>query len=132
MPEHDDLIGELRELGRALAVPEAVDQRAAVRARLARPARRRPRARLWLAAAVAALTATLTLVAPARAAVVEVVGDLLRVAGIEVRREHPSGSLPATPSPLPSTRTTDLVEAERAAGFPVLAPEVLGPPEEVL
>ncbi|MBG0562703.1 hypothetical protein I4J89_14700 [Actinoplanes sp. NEAU-A11] len=63
---------------------------------------------------------------------VEVVGDLLRVAGIEVRREHPRGSLPANPSPLPSTRTADLAEAERAAGFRVLVPELLGPPEEVL
>ncbi|WP_328477697.1 hypothetical protein OHA21_25165 [Actinoplanes sp. NBC_00393] len=131
MPEHDELIDELRSLGRALAVPEAVDQRSAVRARLAQPARR-PRLRLFLAAAAAALIATVTLVAPARAAVVEVVSDLLRVAGIEVRRELPAGALPATPSPLPSTRTADLVEAERAAGFPVLAPELLGPPEEVL
>jgi hypothetical protein len=131
VPEHDELIDELRSLGRALAVPEAVDQRSAVRARLAQPARR-PRLRLFLAAAAAALIATVTLVAPARAAVVEVVSDLLRVAGIEVRREPPTGALPATPSPLPSTRTADLAEAQRTAAFPVLAPELLGPPEQVL
>ncbi|MEU4420708.1 hypothetical protein AB0F81_08785 [Actinoplanes sp. NPDC024001] len=131
MREPDDLIDELRELGRAVVVPDAVDQRRAIRARLARPAPRK-RVRLLLAAATAALVATVTLVAPARAAVVEVVGDLLRVAGIEVRREPPSGALPATPSPLPSSRTADLAEAERLAGFPVRVPEVLGEPEQVV
>lgn len=131
MRESDDLIDELRDLGHSLTVPAPADQRGAVRARLVRPAPRRSRLRVLLAAAVAALIASVALVAPARAAVVEVIGDLLRVAGIEVRREPPTGSLPADPSPLPSARTADLVEAERAAGFPVLVPQLLGPPEGV-
>jgi hypothetical protein len=132
MPDHEQLIEELRELGSALRVPQAVDQRNAIRARLTRPARRLPRVRLLLAAAAAALAAAVTLVAPARAAVVEVIGDLLRVAGIEVRVEHTPGALPRNPSPLPSSRPAALAEADRLARFPVRVPEVLGEPEQVL
>lgn len=132
MPDHEPLIGELRDLGRALRVPPGVDQKDAIRARLARPARRRPRARHWAAAAAAALAATVTLVAPARAAVVEVVGDLLRVAGIEVRVEPTPGALPQAPSALPSERSAALTEAARLAAFEVRVPEALGEPEAVL
>ena len=131
MPEPDDLIAELRELGARWPVPPAVDQRAAVRARLTSAAPRRSRARLWLAALAAALIAAVAGVAPARAAVVEVVGDLLRVAGIEVRREHPPVTLPATPAPLPSASPAVLDEARRLAAFPVLVPTGLGAPESV-
>ncbi|MEV6299969.1 hypothetical protein AB0M02_11265 [Actinoplanes sp. NPDC051861] len=132
MPDHDDLIDDLRDLGRALRVPQALDQRNAVRARLTRPAPRRPRVRILLAAALAALVASVTLIAPARAAVVEVVGDLLRVAGIEVRREQPVGTLPLNPSALPSSRPGTLAEADRLAAFPVRVPAALGDPEKVL
>jgi hypothetical protein len=124
VPEPEDLIAELRELGARLTVPPAVDQRIAVRDRLAAPAPRPRRARWWVATAVAALIAAVAAVAPARAAVVEVVGDLLRVAGVEVRRDRPHAALPATPSPLPPA-TAD-------AAFPIGVPAHLGEPEEVV
>ena len=131
MPEpDDDLIAELRELDTWLAAPEAADQRAAVRARLTRPVRRRPRLRLLVAAAVAALLATVAAVAPARAAVVDAVAGVLRVAGIEVRREAASPPA-AVPSPLPSTGTVTLDEVRRIAPFPVRVPAELGEPEQV-
>ncbi|MEU4163387.1 hypothetical protein [Actinoplanes sp. NPDC026670] len=123
MPDHEDLIAELRELGARLAVPPEIDLRNAVRERLATPAPRPRRARWWVTAVAAALIAAVAAVAPARAAVVEVVGDLLRIAGVEVRREPPRQTLPATPSPLP-TATAD-------AGFPVGVPAGLGEPDEI-
>jgi hypothetical protein len=70
-------------------------------------------------------------VAPARAAVVDAVGDLLRVAGIEVSRTPRAEPLPAHPSPLPSVRTVGLAEARRVALFPLRVPSALGPPERV-
>jgi hypothetical protein len=124
VPEPEDLIAELRELGARVSVPPAVDQRLAVRERLASPAPRPRRARVWVAAVVAALIATVAAVAPARAAVVDVVGDLLHVAGVEIRREPPRAAPPATPSPLPS--------ATASAAFPAGVPAHLGEPEEVL
>lgn len=87
---------------------------------------------LRVAAVVAALAASVAAVAPARAAVVDVIGDLLRVAGVEIRREQPHEPLPATPSALPSSRASALDEARRVAGFPVGVPAALGEPEEVL
>ena len=114
MPDDDPLIAELRALAPWLDVPEAADQRAAVRARLT--PRRRAR---WIVAGLAALVGAVGVVAPARAAVVEAVGDVLRVVGIEVREEPTPGSLPATPSPLPGTRPVSLEQAKRAALFPV-------------
>ena len=133
MPDHHDdaLVTELRALSAWLDVGEPADQRAAVRYRLSRPDRRPRRVRRWLVAAVAALVGTVTVVAPARAAVVDAVGGLLRVAGIEVRREPPPRGLPVHPSPLPSLRTGSLDEARRAALFPVQVPAALGPPEQV-
>ncbi|MDI6097183.1 hypothetical protein QLQ12_00985 [Actinoplanes sp. NEAU-A12] len=128
----DDLALELRDLGVRLRVPPAVDQREAVRARLTAPAPRRRRVGLRVAALAAALAASVAAVAPARAAVVEVIGDLLRVAGVEVRREPPRDPLPATPSALPSSRVTALDEARRVAGFPLGVPAALGEPERVL
>jgi hypothetical protein len=129
MPEHDeDLAAELRGLATWIEVGEPADQRAAVRARLTTRSRWSKR---WIVAAVAAVVAVTGAVAPARAAVVEAVGDLLRVAGIEVRREPATGGLPARPSPLPSLRSARLEEARRVASFPVRVPEALGAPEEV-
>ncbi|WP_433293659.1 hypothetical protein ACQP2F_31170 [Actinoplanes sp. CA-030573] len=133
MPDHDDLIAELRALGDHLDVPPAADHRATVRARLAgaRPPRRH-RWRLWLISALVAAAAAAGGIAPARAAVVEAVGGLLRVAGVEVRTSPTATpSLPASPAPLPSLRTVALGEARRAALFPVVAPAALGPPEQV-
>jgi hypothetical protein len=130
---HDeDLVTELRALGPWLEVAEPADQRAAVRARLARPHPARRLLRRWIVAVVAAVVGTVAVVPPARAAVVDTVGDLLRVAGIEVRREPTPGGLPARPSPLPSVRSAALDDARRAALFPVRAPVTLGTPEQVL
>ncbi|GAB2597329.1 hypothetical protein Aab01nite_72840 [Paractinoplanes abujensis] len=132
MPEpHDDLIAELRELDGFLAVPEAADQRAAVRSRLSDPVRPRRRWRLYVASALAALAVTVGAVAPARAAVVDAVVQVLRVAGIEVRREaRPAPPAPA-PSPLPSTGVVTLEQARQRAPFTVKLPSALGPPERV-
>jgi hypothetical protein len=129
----DDLARELRALATHLDVPDAADQRAAVRARLAEPApRRRPLwGRRWIVAVVAALIALVAGIAPARAAVVDAVGGLLRIAGIEVRQEPAPRGLPADPSPLPSVRTESLETARRVALFPVLVPDKLGVPERV-
>lgn len=126
MPDDDPLIAELRALGPWLDVPEAADQRAAVRARLT--PRRRAR---WIVAGLAALVGAVGVVAPARAAVVEAVGHVLRVVGIEVREEPPPGSLPATPSPLPGGRSVGLEQARATALFPVRVPAALGVPEDV-
>ncbi|MFI7544022.1 hypothetical protein [Actinoplanes sp. NPDC049599] len=140
----DGLARELRALAAHLDVGEPADQRAAVRARLTGPAPapvrrwtawwrrvvRTPARRVTLAA-LAALIAVVAGVAPARAAVTDAVGGLLRLAGIEVRREPPPGGLPAQPGPLPSTRTVALVDARRAALFPVGVPAALGAPERV-
>ena len=133
MPDHDDDLGaELRALGTWLDVPPAVDQRTAVRERLTQPAPARHRVRRWLLAGVAALVGTVVVVAPARAAVIDAVGGLLRVAGIEIRQEPTPGSLPARPSPLPSQRSTGLDEARRVALFPVRELTALGPADQVV
>ncbi|MBL7260502.1 hypothetical protein [Paractinoplanes lichenicola] len=130
MPEpHDDLIAELRELDPFLAVPEAADQRATVRSRLSVPVRPQRRWRLWLASALAAVTVAVIAVEPARATVVDAVAQVLRVAGIEVRRQ---ASPPReSPSPLPSTGGVTLEQARQRAPFTVKLPATLGPPERV-
>jgi hypothetical protein len=131
MPDRpDELIAELRALGDHLDVPEPADQRAAVRARLASsapPSVRRRRWRLWLISALVAAVGATGAIAPARAAVLE----LLRVAGIEVHITPKPGAVPASPGPLPSQHLTALEEARRLARFPVRLPTVLGPPEQV-
>jgi hypothetical protein len=124
----DDLIAELRELDSWLAVPEAADQRTAVRARLAP---KRSRWRIFLAAAVAAIAVTVVAVEPARAAVLDAVVQVLKVAGIEVREEAAPPGPAATPSPLPSVGAVTVAQAEQRAPFPVRWPETLGPPERV-
>jgi hypothetical protein len=128
----DELAAELRALGTWVGVPEPADQRAAVRARLARPGPRRRRLRWWTASVVAALAGTVAAVAPARAAVVDAVEGLLRVAGVEVRQDAAPPDLPARPSPLPSLRAAGLEEVRRTARFPVRVPAELGTPEQVL
>ncbi|WP_433362731.1 hypothetical protein ACQPZX_30840 [Actinoplanes sp. CA-142083] len=128
MPDRpDDLIAELRALGDHLDVPEAADQRAAVRARLtsAPPPARRHRWRLWLISALVAAVGATGAIAPARAAVL----DLLRVAGIEVRTTAKPTALPS--SPLPSQHPAGLEEARRLAKFPVRLPTTLGTPGQV-
>ena len=141
MPEPDDeaIIAELRELGRRIDVGVPADQRTAVRARLAAPvphrrwpAATRRAARRWWAAVVAALLGIVLVVPPARAAVVDAVGGLLRVAGVEVRTGAAPQVLPGPPSPLPSARGAGLADARRAAAFPVAVPALLGEPEQVV
>jgi hypothetical protein len=134
MPDHqdDDLAAELRGLSTWMDVGEPADQRTAVRARLARLRLARRRVRWWIASVVAAIVGTVALVAPARAAVVDAVGVLLRVTGIEVSREPGHGGLPTRSSPLPAVRSVALDEARRAALFPVRVPDTLGTPEQVL
>ena len=129
---HDDLGSELRELGRWLDVPQAGDQRIAVRERLTQPKRPRHRVRRWVLAAVAALVGTVVAVAPARAAVIDAIDGLLRVAGIEVRHEPVPGGLPAHPSALPSQSSATLDQARRVALFPLREPTTLGPAGRVL
>ena len=151
MADHRDdaLIAELRDLAGWLDVPAAPQARglaAAVLARVGEP--RRPSARsarsawsAWpgwwrrrwrvLAAAVAAAACVVAVVPPARAAVLDAVSGLLRIGGIEISEEPGPGTLPATPSPLPSVRSAALDEARRVAKFPVRAPLVLGVPEGV-
>jgi hypothetical protein len=135
----DPLVDELRDLAGWLDVPEPADQRAAVRSRLsARPAPGRPRfflSRRWLAAVSAVAAAVVVgVVPPARAAVTDAVGRVLRFAGVEIR-DGDAGTLPvplpSSPSPLPQVRSVALDEARRLAKFPVLAPTALGVPEDV-
>jgi hypothetical protein len=92
---------------------------------------RRAPGRRWVLGLVAVLIALVAGVAPARAAVVDAVGGLLRIAGIEVRQEPAPGGLPAKPSPLPSLRTAGLEEAQRVALFPLRVPAALGAPDQV-
>ncbi|MCU7726317.1 hypothetical protein ODJ79_21520 [Actinoplanes sp. KI2] len=128
---HDDLIAELRALGDFLDVPAARDQRAAVRAGIARRKATR-RWRLWLIGILVAVAGATGAVAPARAAVVSAVDGLLRVAGIAVRT-GPSRpvALPASPGPLPSGQVASVAEARRAARFPIRIPATLGDPPAV-
>jgi len=113
----DDLIAELRALGDFLDVPAARDQRAAVRAGIARRKQTR-RWRLWLIGVLVAVAAAIGAVEPARAAVVSAVGSLLRVAGVEVRVgpvASPAGPAPTSPGPLPFEQVTSLDAARREA-----------------
>jgi len=131
-PREDALVAELRSLADWLEVPEPRDQRAAVRARLLAPAR--PvgrRLRRWLAGLVAAAVCTVVAVPPARATVTDAVAGLLRLAGVEVRREPVPPGVPATAQPVPSTRSTDLTQARRLARFTVRVPTELGEPDRV-
>ena len=125
---HDDLIAELRALGDFLDVPAARDQRAAVRAGIARRKATR-RWRIWLIGVLVAVAAAIGAVEPARATVVSAVGDLLRVAGVEVRKGPVT--VPASQSPLPFEQTTTLDAARRAVKFPLRVPAALGDPQEV-
>jgi hypothetical protein len=125
---HDDLIAELRALSDHLDVPAPADQRAAVRVRLAAaPAKKSRRWKIWLISALVAAVGATGAIAPARAAVL----DLLRVACVEVSTRPAPTTLPATPSPLPSLHSAAMDEARRVARFPLRFPSTLGTPEQV-
>ena len=132
MPDpRNDLVRELRDLGPWLAIPASPDLRAAVRERLATRTAHAGLSR-WLAAAAAAvLTVVIALVPQTRTAAARAATALLRFAGIELDHGSQSRSLPATPSPLPSTRFATLDQARRLAQFPVAVPARLGPPTSV-
>jgi hypothetical protein len=150
----DDLAAELRALGRDLTTPALPDLREAVRARLTEPparpaaarrslaprrpaaprwslAPRRPAARWLVAAAAAVLAGIVLLVPPARTAAAAAAVAVLNFAGIVIDGEPGAAPPPATPSPLPGSRTVPLDEARRLAAFTVAVPARLGPPESV-
>lgn len=124
---HDDLIAELRALSDHLDVPEPADQRAAVRARLAVAAAKKRRWKIWLISALVAAVGATGAIAPARAAVL----DLLRVAGVQVNTKPAPTTLPATPSPLPSVHDAAIDQARRVTRFPLRFPSTLGTPADV-
>jgi hypothetical protein len=134
--DDDVMIARLRDLGERLDVPAPADQRAAVRARLeaAAPVQHKPRIRRrlqirrWVAAVAAATVCGVLVTPPARAAVVDAVGGLLRIAGIEVREEAGPRSLPTAPAPLPSTGPVTLEQARSRATFAIRVPTGLGEP----
>lgn len=113
------------ETAEALGVP-----RGTVKSRTSR-ALAKLRVRLAAAVAVVAAVVLVLAVPPARRAVADVVGDVLRFAGIEVSRGAAPVRLPATPSPLPSAGPADLAAARAAARFPIGVPGAWGPPERV-
>jgi RNA polymerase sigma factor (sigma-70 family) len=90
------------------------------------------RTQLIVAILVLATVLTAVFVPPVREAVADVVTNILRLGGVEVRRGEPAATVAPTPSPLPSLSTTALDEARRRAHFPIQIPGVLGPPEQVL
>ncbi|MEO3780919.1 hypothetical protein ABGB16_29765 [Micromonospora sp. B11E3] len=126
----DDLERELRDLSAWLATPDPPDVAARVRARLAAPAPRRRRWRLYLAAAVVALL--VAVLPPGRAALADAVAGLLRFAGVVVATSPAPTRATGAPSPLPSQRPAALDEARRQVRFPIRVPARLGPPERVL
>jgi hypothetical protein len=135
MIDHE-LEAALRDLGTHLAVPSPdLDGMAdAVLARLDEPAPRAARPlRLKVAAVFVVLALALgvliTVSPPVRAGVL----NLLKFAGIEFSTDSapaPSG-LPSI-APLPGERRVDLPTARQLSRFPVLVPDKLGEPEQVL
>ena len=126
----DELVRELRDLGAWLAVPPSPDVRTGVRARLSAEAGRRF-SRWWAAAAAALLALAIVLVPQTRTAVADAATAILRFAGIELASGPPTKTLPATPSPLPSTASVTLDQARQRARFSIGVPARLGPPERV-
>lgn len=132
MAEHPRLEDELRDLGRHLRLtqpPDAGDVARTVRARVESGATTSVRTFLrgrWLAAAAVVVLAAVLAGTPAgRAAVVEV----LRFAGVEVRREP--GPAPTGHTAMPGEVRTSLADARARAGFPVYVPAALGRPDAV-
>ncbi|MFC7484712.1 sigma factor-like helix-turn-helix DNA-binding protein [Luedemannella flava] len=113
------------ETAEALGVP-----RGTVKSRTSRAL---AKLRVRLAAAVVVVTAVIIVVTvpPARRAVADMIGDVLRFAGIEVFTGAAPVTLPPSPSPLPSAGPTDLAGARAVARFPVEVPAVWGAPERV-
>jgi hypothetical protein len=133
---------ELRDLGRELDVPPAASPIAAVRQRLEGPTAGRPHpARrgtrivgrwrpAWRAAliVVAVLVALLAATPQGRA----VVAHVLRFAGIELQEGPGPAPSPRSGAALPGERRMSLAQARRHVSFPILVPEALGRPSEVV
>jgi hypothetical protein len=128
---------ELRELGRHVAWPPPPDLAASVRAELQRapvvPLRgRRPRRALVLSAAAVLVLAGLLAASPGlRAALL----DLFRLPGARIEVEPMPSPVPGGPRALEDLvpgRPVPLATARAEAGFPVVFPEELGPPDRVV
>lgn len=125
MPERDDLLADLQELGRSVSTPSAAGMDEAVLARLAPTAGTTSRPRWLLRAAAIAVAALLALllVPPVRAAIV----DWFGFGSVVVREGDGSGELP-TVSPTPSGPGTSLREAASQVSFSVVELPALSQP----
>ncbi len=127
MPERDDLLDDLRELGRSVPAPGADALAAAVLARLAgeadAPVRHTGRALRVAAVALATLLALL-LVPPVRAAV----SDWFGFGSVIVRDDDGSGP-PAPTSPTPAGPGRSAREAASLVDFATYSLPALGDPE---
>jgi hypothetical protein len=144
---YQTLEGELRALGRGLAVPPAPPMAASVRERIERGTRpdrggllerllATGRASGWRPA-VTALAVVLVVLAGALAIppVRTGLAHLLHIRGVDLQRApHPLPSMSPSPAGPGSLRLGDrstLAQAQAAAGFRVLVPEALGDPDQV-
>ena len=127
MPEHDELLHDLGELGRSVPTPGAVGMDEAVLARLAETApapTRRPRTLLRVAAVALTTLLALLLVPPVRAAI----SDWFGFGSVMVREGDGTGELP-TGSPSPSGPSTSLRDAAAQVTFTVVELPALGAPQ---
>lgn len=126
MPEHDDLLRDLAELGRSLPAPPATGMDDAVLARLAEPAgspARSTRTLLRVAAVALATLLALLLVPPVRAAI----SDWFGFGSVMVREGDGTDGAP-TGSPTPPGPDTSLRDAASQVTFTVFELPTLGTP----
>ena len=126
MPERDDLLHDLGQLGRSLPSPDPTGLDDAVLARLTEPAAapaQTPRTLLRVAAVALTTLLALLLVPPVRAAV----SDWFGFGSVMVREGDGSGEAP-TGSPTPSGPSTSLRDAASQVTFTVLELPALGTP----
>ncbi|HET6561654.1 MAG TPA: hypothetical protein VFG72_07245 [Marmoricola sp.] len=123
--DEEQLVAELRSLGRAVAPPETDAGRMAAAVVAALPARPEPRlSRRTLALVALAVLVALVATPPVRAAV----ADWLGFSGVRVELGDAGGD--ALPPPA-IEGGSDVEEAARQVSFPVLAPAALGRPTGV-
>jgi hypothetical protein len=126
MPEHDDLLHDLAELGRSIPASGAVGMHEAVLARLAAPAppaQRGPRTALRVAAVAITALLALLLVPPVRAAV----ADWFGFGSVMVGEDDGTGE-PPTASPTPPGPRVSVSEAAARVAFDVFELPALGEP----
>ena len=125
MPDRDDLLDDLQELGRSVPTPSAAGMDEAVMARLAATAGRTSRPRWLLRAAAVALATLLALllVPPVRATI----SDWFGFGALQVRDGDDSGE-PPTVSPTPTGPSTSLRDAAGQVAFSVVEVPALGQP----